>query len=74
MSRDYTKQAGEAVGYSSQTRDKMIKLGVEAYDLCTSISDRLEEEKKKKVIIETQPKKINPYDDPDWASNDPRGW
>jgi len=38
------------------------------------ISSQVKSEIERKARLESQDKKIDPFDDPDWRPNDPRGW
>ena len=74
MSRDYSNQVEKVENYNNQVRKYKIDRADQAYKLCMDISKQLEKQKEKKINLENQPKKIDPFDDPDWTPNDPRGW
>lgn len=74
LSRHYKMMAGDAKGYHNRAQKSVIKSGDDAHKLCMSISDQVQKQKEKQEQRESQPPKVDPYDDPDWAINDPRGW
>lgn len=74
MAKDYRTQAGEAKGYSLKSRNEIAQCGINAHDLCLNISEQLQSYKRKEEVQNNEPKKIDPFSDPDWRPNDPRGW
>ena len=73
LSRDCMAQAGEAKGYSNQTRDKMMSRGVGAHDLCENVAEQLQDLKEKEHQRQNREPIVDPYD-AQWPINDPRKW
>ena len=74
LSRHYKMMAGDVKGYLNRAQKSTIKSGDDAHKLCLSITDQVQKQKEKQLQRESQAPKVDPYDDPDWAINDPRGW
>ena len=64
----------DSESFRSYVPKELSEKAIENRRISELISSQVKSETERKERLKNQPRKIDPYDDPDWRPNDPRGW
>ncbi len=64
----------DSESFSNYIPKELSEKAIENHRISELISSQVKSEIERKDRLENQQKKIDPFDDPDWRPNDPRGW